>query len=47
MGVQASDAGEEIGIGAGVDIIYGSSTSTSGTDTPDPATRCFYSFCSS
>lgn len=41
MGVQASDAGEEIGIGAGVDVIYTNTTNPDGTNTPDPSSRCF------
>lgn len=41
MGVQASDAGEEIGIGAGVDVIYSNTTNPDGTNTPDPSPRCF------
>ncbi len=40
MGVQASDAGEEIGIGAGVDVIYSNTTNPDGTNTP-ASPRCF------
>lgn len=40
MGVQASDAGEEIGIGAGVDIIYSNTTNPDETNTP-ASPRCF------
>ncbi|HWH63104.1 MAG TPA: hypothetical protein VNS50_07505 [Ginsengibacter sp.] len=44
MGVQTSDIGENIGIGAGVGIIYSNVTNPDGTptSTPDSATsRCF------
>ncbi|MEO6290669.1 MAG: hypothetical protein ABIO76_12145, partial [Ginsengibacter sp.] len=43
MGVQASDAGEDIGIGTGVDVIYQNRTNADGTSavqTPVPA-PCF------
>jgi hypothetical protein len=44
MGVQASDVGEDIGIGAGAGIIYTNTVNTDGTptNTPDSASaRCF------
>ncbi|MEO8416534.1 MAG: hypothetical protein ABI472_22915 [Ginsengibacter sp.] len=44
MGVQASDAGEDVGIGAGVGVIYSNTTNPDGTpaNTPDSASsRCF------
>jgi hypothetical protein len=44
MGVQTSDVGEDIGIGAGVDVIYSNTTNPDGTPTgtPDSASsRCF------
>ncbi len=41
MGVQASDAGEDIGIGAGVDVIYSSTTNPDGSPSPAPGPRCF------
>ena len=44
MGVQASDVGENIGIGAGVDVIYNNTTNPDGSpiSTPDSASsRCF------
>ena len=41
MGVQASDAGEEIGIGAGDGIIYTSTVNPDGSTTADSARRCF------
>ncbi|MDQ2864144.1 MAG: hypothetical protein M3R50_10965, partial [Bacteroidota bacterium] len=44
MGVQASDAGDDIGIGSGVGVIYSNSTNTDGTpiNTPLPvSSRCF------
>jgi hypothetical protein len=42
MGVQASDVGEDIGIGAGVNIIYTNTATSGGTSTPDSASlRCF------
>jgi hypothetical protein len=41
MGVQASDAGEEIGIGAGVGVIYSNAANPDGTTTPDSSSRCF------
>ncbi len=43
MGIQASDAGEDIGIGTGVDVIYQNTTNPDGTNavqTPVPA-PCF------
>ena len=40
MGVQASDAGEEIGLGTGAGVIY-KPASPSGTLSPDSASRCF------
>lgn len=44
MGVQASDAGNDIGIGAGVGIIYSNTVNSDGTpiNTPNPVnSRCF------
>jgi len=44
MGVQASDVGEDIGIGAGVDVIYSNTTNADGTPTGTPdsvSSRCF------
>jgi hypothetical protein len=41
MGVQASDAGEEIGIGAGDGIIYASTVNPDGSTTADSSKRCF------
>lgn len=44
MGVQSSDAGEDIGIGAGVDVIYNNTTNPDGTPTGTPdsiSSRCF------
>jgi hypothetical protein len=41
MGVQASDAGEEIGIGAGAGVIYTSTANPGGATTPDSSSRCF------
>lgn len=41
MGIQASDAGEDIGIGAGVDVIYSNTANADGTTTPDTSPRCF------
>ncbi len=41
MGVQASDAGEEIGLGAGAGIIYTSTVNPDGTTSPDSSSRCF------
>ncbi len=40
MGVQSSDAGEEIGIGAGADVIYSSAASSDMINTP-ASPRCF------
>jgi len=41
MGVQASDAGEEIGLGEGADIIYTSTVNPNGTTSPDSSSHCF------
>ncbi len=41
MGVQASDVGEDIGIGAGVDVIYDNTANPDGTPSPSPFARCF------
>jgi hypothetical protein len=42
MGVQSSDVGEDIGIGAGINVIYTNTPTAGGTSTPDSASsRCF------
>lgn len=41
MGVQASDAGEEIGIGAGAGVIYSSTATPDIITSPDSSARCF------
>lgn len=41
MGVQSTDAGDDIGIGAGADVIYGNTVNPDGTPNSINSPRCF------